>query len=49
MAEIWEFSNYTTNELFKIRDACDLLHDFGIRQNNDMLRELMIEIEKRGA
>ena len=44
---IWEFGDYTIQELFKIRDAAKILEDLGIQQDEDMMMELRAEIDKR--
>ena len=44
---IWEFYQYEDEDLKKISISCDTLSEYGIEQDDDMIRELNAEIGKR--
>ncbi len=44
---IWEFTEYNDEDLDEILEHIEALMKFGIEPDEDMLRELTDEIEKR--
>lgn len=42
---MWDFSEYSLDDLFKIRDACVILKAYGL-ENEDMLQEINAQLER---
>lgn len=45
--KMWEFTEFSDDDLDKIITHCEALENLGIEQDEDMMRELYAEKEKR--